>query len=69
MRTALVRLDGMEEEGWPEPGSIICDARKPAGQSDMFSVNVLWLDDEPLYVGRTYRISTITGEYAALSDS
>ena len=65
-RTALVCLDGMEEGAHPEPGSIICDARKPAGQSDMFSVNVLWLDDEPLYAGRTYRICTITGEYAAL---
>ncbi len=63
---ALVRLSRLEDNSFPEPGSIICDARKPARQSDMFSVNVLWFDDEPMYAGRTYRISAITGEYAAL---
>ncbi len=49
-----------------EPGCILCDARVPAGQSDMFSLNVLWLGREPMYAGRTYRLSAAGREYAAL---
>ncbi len=60
---AVVSLSG---DGRVEPGSILCDARFPAAQSDMFSLNVLWLGAEPMYAGRTYRISTVSGEFSAL---
>ncbi len=60
---AVVALSG---DGRVEPGSILCDTRFPAAQSDMFSLNVLWLGVEPMYAGRTYRISTASGEFSAL---
>ena len=61
--TAVVTLSG---DGDVAPGSILCDARFPASQSDMFSLNVLWLGEEPMYAGRTYRVSTVSGDYSAL---
>lgn len=61
--TAIVALSG---DGDVVPGSVLCDARFPASQSDMFSLNVLWLGEEPMYAGRTYRISTVSGDYSAL---
>ncbi len=65
-RKQVVRLKDAKDELHLRPGNIICDAEAPAAQSDMFSLNVLWLGEEPMYAGRTYRISGMTGEQAAL---
>jgi len=48
------------------PGHVLCDSRAPAALSDMFSMNVLWLGEEPLYAGRTYQVSSLAGEFDGL---
>ena len=50
---AMMRLaDGIEAV----PGDIICAAKDRPMVADQFSVNLLWLDDEPLLAGRSYNI-------------
>ena len=62
-RCMTVRLQDVEDAC---RGNLVCDAEMPAGQSDMFSLNVLWLGREPMFAGRTYGLSALTGEYSAL---
>ncbi len=65
-RMALVTLEGTDNAFRPQPGNFLCEAARPANQSDMFSLNVLWLDAVPLFAGRTYHITTCSGSFDAL---
>ncbi len=49
----------------PAPGEVLGDADHPVLRSDLLSVDLLWMGERPLYMGREYRLHAPAGERGA----